>query len=209
VLPGPSGGAVVAAARKYAETAGIESARIVAIINDGATAYQTTLLHDDWLLEHDLADAQLTRSIQHELLEKYRGASVEDLQLPAAVTVRGSTTVTDALDLMIEREFSQLPVVDDSRKMIGFVYDADLRALLRSNAAAASDPVEKWMHSFRTHGKGRRTYHIITPDTPLAELARFFEHHSAAFVTDADRRWCLAVATKYDLIRFMTGRRMF
>lgn len=174
------------------------------IINDSATYYPSTLLNDEWLMKNDLVGANLLREIQHQALEKYRGASVEDLQLSAAVTVRETTLLMDALDQMTEREFSQLPVLDEHRKMIGFVYDADLRAILESNTTAATDPVKKWMHRFT--GGRRRRYQVITPDTSLADLAQFFERHSAAFVTDAQRRWCLGVATKYDLIRFLTGR---
>ena len=125
------------------------------------------------------------------------------MQLSAAVTIRETTPLADALDQMTEREFSQLPVLDEHRKMTGFVYDADLRAVLESNPAASADPVKQWMNSF---SGSRRRYQIITPDTSLAELAQFFERHSAAFITDVQRRWCLGVATKYDLIRFLTGR---
>ncbi|RKP27797.1 tryptophan synthase beta subunit-like PLP-dependent enzyme [Syncephalis pseudoplumigaleata] len=212
ILSGPSGGAVVAAARQYhASSDGHTDHKLLAIINDAAALYPSTLLNDEWLMQHDLAGANLLREIQHQALEKYRGASVEDLQLPAAVTVRDTTPLVDALEQMTEREFSQLPVLDAHRKMIGFVYDADLRAILEGNGATATDPVGAWMHRFTGSstngtGGGRRRYQIITPDTPLAELAQFFERHSAAFVTDAQRRWCLGVATKYDLIRFLTGR---
>ncbi|KAI8057768.1 tryptophan synthase beta subunit-like PLP-dependent enzyme [Syncephalis plumigaleata] len=182
VLCGPSGGAVVAAARQYHQSN--ETHKLLVIINDSATYYPTTLLNDEWLMKHDLAGTALLREIQHQALEKYRGASVEDLQLSAAVTVRETTSLMDTLDQMTEREFSQLPVLDEHRKMIGFVYDADLRAILESNAMAATDPVKQWMHRFT--GGRRRHYQVITPDTPLADLAQFFERHSAAF-----RRWCL------------------
>ncbi|KAI9594451.1 tryptophan synthase beta subunit-like PLP-dependent enzyme [Syncephalis fuscata] len=202
ILGGPSGGAVVAAAREY-HTAN-KKHKLFAIINDSATFYPSTLLNDEWLMANDVAGAALLREIQHQALEKYRGASVEDLQLSAAVTIRETMSLADALDQMTEREFSQLPVLDEHRKMIGFVYDADLRAVLDSQQAAPADPVKQWMHRFS--GGSRRCYQVITPDTPLAELASFFERHSAAFVTDIQRRWCLGVATKYDLIRFLTGR---
>lgn len=49
-------------------------------------------------------------------------------------------------------------------------------------------------------------YETITPNTPLADLAKFFEKHSFAVVTDDDRRWCLGVATKYDLMTFLNRR---
>lgn len=49
-------------------------------------------------------------------------------------------------------------------------------------------------------------YETITPNTPLADLAKFFEKHSFAVVTDDDRRWCLGIATKYDLMTFLNRR---
>lgn len=42
--------------------------------------------------------------------------------------------------------------------------------------------------------------------TPLSDLSKFFEKHSFAVVTDEDRRWCLGVATKYDLMTFLNRR---
>ncbi|KAJ2375276.1 hypothetical protein GGI05_007168, partial [Coemansia sp. RSA 2603] len=58
----------------------------------------------------------------------------------------------------------------------------------------------------RATGSARHRYWLITPETPLSELARFFETHSVAFVTDASRKFCLGIATKQDLIGFL-GRR--
>ncbi len=53
---------------------------------------------------------------------------IEGRQEP--VTVSPHDTVKKALELMIEHDFSQLPVVDESRKALGIVTsDSILRAL--------------------------------------------------------------------------------
>jgi len=49
-------------------------------------------------------------------------------------------------------------------------------------------------------------YTLITPLTPLAELADFLEDNIFALVTDHGRNFVLAVATSQDLDNFVTRR---
>ncbi|KAF9328135.1 hypothetical protein BGZ91_001138 [Linnemannia elongata] len=208
---GPSSGSVVAAAVRYSESLSKETKpRILTILNDTGRNYSSTLLSDDWLLEHDLMDETMARSVAYHRHEKYRAASVEELQLPAAVTIPPTATVGYALDLMMTREFSQLPVLNPTnRKLMGYISLTALTTLLEEGQAQESDLVSKWMYSFLKKNKsgGPRTkYETITPMTPLSDLSKFFEKHSFAVVTDDDRRWCLGVATKYDLMTFLNRR---
>ncbi|KAF9100253.1 hypothetical protein BGX29_005527 [Mortierella sp. GBA35] len=210
---GPSSGSVVAAAVRYSESLVKESPtkpRVLTILNDTGRNYSSTLLSDDWLLEHDLMDETMARSVAYHRHEKYRAASVEELQLPAAVTIPPTATVGYALDLMMTREFSQLPVLNPTnRKLMGYISLTALTTLLEEGQAQESDLVSKWMYSFLKKNKSgapRSKYETITPMTPLADLAKFFEKHSFAVVTDDDRRWCLGVATKYDLMTFLNRR---
>ncbi|KAF7727999.1 hypothetical protein EC973_006764 [Apophysomyces ossiformis] len=210
ILCGPSSGAVVAAATQHAEKLThlqIEHQyRSVVILSDTARNYTSTLLSDDWLLENDLADDIITRELEYLSYERYRAASVEDLQLPAAVTIAPSAAVAYALDIMLEREFSQLPVIRTSnKKLVGYVSLAALQARLDQGTVQLNDPVESCMFTFRK-GASQQQYQTITPDTSLADLAKFFEHNSFAMVTDVQRKWCLGVATKYDLISFLHRR---
>ncbi|KAG0263501.1 hypothetical protein DFQ27_001753 [Actinomortierella ambigua] len=216
LLCGPSSGGVVAAALHYADEAlevassDVSKLRVLTILNDTARNYTSTLMSDDWLLEHDLMDATLARAAAYHRHEKYRAASVEDLQLPAAVTIPPTATVGYAMDLMMTREFSQLPVIHPTnRKLMGYISQTTLTNLLEEGQAHDDDQVSKWMYSFVKKQPGLATpskYVTITPLTPLAELAQFFEKHSFAVVTDEDRRWCLGVATKYDLMTFLNRR---
>ncbi|KAK3825373.1 MAG: tryptophan synthase beta subunit-like PLP-dependent enzyme [Benniella sp.] len=213
VFCGPSSGSVIVAALRYSQTLakdGSQKPRVLTILNDTARNYLSTLLSDDWLLEHDLMDEAMAKSVAYHRHEKYRAASVEDLQLPAAVTVPPAATVGYALDLMMTREFSQLPVINPTnRKLMGYISLTTLTNLMEDGRAQESDQVSKWMFSFMKKGKkggGAPAYQTITPNTPLADLSKFFEKHSFAVVTDDQRRWCLGVATKYDLMTFLSRR---
>ncbi|KAG0041991.1 hypothetical protein BGZ83_001034 [Gryganskiella cystojenkinii] len=213
VFCGPSSGSVVAAALRYVQTKSQESSqklRVLTVLNDTARNYTSTLLSDDWLLEHDLMDETMAKSVAYHRHEKYRAACVEELQLPAAVTIPPTATVGYALDLMMTRDFSQLPVLNpDNRKLMGYISLTSLTTLLEEGQAQENDLVSKWMYSFlkkNKQGGPRSRYEVITPETPLADLSKFFEKHSFAVVTDDDRRWCLGVATKYDLMTFLNRR---
>ncbi|CAI2164990.1 18984_t:CDS:10 [Funneliformis geosporum] len=212
LLAGPSSGSVMSATLSYIKQRSIaqeSSTRILCILNDTARNYSTTLLSDEWLLENDLMDDEMIRKLEYQRSEKYRAASVEDLQLPAAVTIPPNITISHAIELMLEREYSQLPVIDSHKKLIGYVSLTSLQTYLDAGEAAPKDVVSKWLFSFGGNGTNyskRERYQLITPDTPLSELAKFFEKHSFAVVTDSERKWCLGVATKYDLINFLNHR---
>ncbi|KAF9435740.1 hypothetical protein BGZ76_005603 [Entomortierella beljakovae] len=212
LFAGPSSGSIVSAALRYIENqfkGATQKPRVLTILNDTARNYASTLLSDDWLLEHDLMDETMAKAVAYHRHEKFRAASVEDLQLPAAVTIPPTATVGYALDLMLTREFSQLPVLNPAnRKLMGYISLTALTSLMEEGQAQESDEVSKWMYSFqKKRKKGERsTYETISPNTLLSDLSKFFEKHSFAVVTDDDRRWCLGVATKYDLMTFMNRR---
>lgn len=214
ILCGPASGAVIAAAVRHAHALGEEHSthtpQSVVILNDSCKNYTSTLLSDDWLIENDLADDLIASELQYLSLDRYRAASVEDLQLPAAVTISPESTVSYAFDLMLEREYSQLPVISKkNKKLVGYVSLSALQDRLDRGVTQLSDTVESCMYSFKkTNGGsgGSSEYQVITPDTSLADLAKFFEKNSFAVITDTNRKWCLGVATKYDLISFLHRR---
>ncbi|KAJ2454358.1 hypothetical protein EV183_001604 [Coemansia sp. RSA 2336] len=210
IFAGPSAGAAVAAAQMYARTSLQPDARIAVILSDSARNYTTTLLSDDWMLAHDLMDTPMLDDLQRKQHEQYRAASIEDLQLPAAITVSEGDSMQAAIALMTENDFSQVPVTGPNRRLIGYLTLAAAQALLDNGTAMPGQPVGKFMLRFASRsardGSGIRRYWLITPETPLSELAKFFEIHSVAFVTDPSRKFCLGIATKQDLITFLARR---
>ncbi|KAJ7910639.1 hypothetical protein B0H13DRAFT_2011705 [Mycena leptocephala] len=136
--------------------------------------------------------------------EKYRGAVVEDLQLPPAFTVQSNETISRAIELAYERDFSHIPVLDRQRRPLGYIEVATLKAKWEAGKADAGDKVVNYMTKFKRTVS--QPYTIITPYTPLAELEEFLKHSIFAIVTDPSRKFVVALATTNDLETFVSRR---
>ncbi|PWA02234.1 hypothetical protein BB558_001625 [Smittium angustum] len=207
---GVSSGAVSYAAKNYyADNVDSKPHRSMIILCDSARFYTSTLMNDEYMLNSGLADFELNSRLYRKLVDQYRAASIEDLQLPAAVAIHESSPLSYALELMMERDFSQVPVTTANRKLVGFISKTHIENLLVSGEASPESPITDYMHKFvdtSVKGLGKSSYKLITPETPLVDLAKFFESHSVAFVTDTSRRFCLGVVTKNDLLQFIERR---
>ncbi|KAI0944806.1 hypothetical protein AcV7_001511 [Taiwanofungus camphoratus] len=136
--------------------------------------------------------------------DKYRGAVVEDLQLPPAFALPSDEAISRAIELAYERDFSHIPVLDHNRKPLGYVDVASLKEKWEAGNADPSDKVMRYMTKFNRAQS--QPYTLITPSTPLEELEQFLQHNIFALVTDWDRKFVLAVATSQDLENFVTRR---
>ncbi|KAN0085803.1 hypothetical protein V8E55_006937 [Tylopilus felleus] len=134
--------------------------------------------------------------------DKYRGAVVEDLQLPPAFSLPADETISRAIELAYERDFSHIPVLDKNRRPLGYVDAAALKAKWQAGYAKPNDSVKPYMSKFIRNES--HPYTVITPDTPLAELAEFLHDNIFALVTDSNRKFVLAVATSQDLENFVS-----
>jgi CBS domain-containing protein len=107
------------------------------------------------------------------------------------VSVRPETTVCDVARELISRKISAVPVIDDSGKLIGIVSEGDLirrvetgterhrswwLELLTTNEKLASDYVKS--HARYAGEVMTREVVTVQEDTPLAEVAKLFEHHN-------------------------------
>ncbi|KAL7628747.1 hypothetical protein AAE478_000262 [Parahypoxylon ruwenzoriense] len=141
---------------------------------------------------------------------RYRGATVQDLEPPAALSLNPSDPISLALLAAFERDYTHLTVVDaETRALLGYIAIPALQAQLDAGRVRPEDPVSKAMARFERRGK---KYRVITLATPLEELEEFFEGGDAgqkqefAVVTDEDRRFVLGVATRSDLEEFVKRR---
>ncbi|PIL27595.1 hypothetical protein GSI_10746 [Ganoderma sinense ZZ0214-1] len=135
--------------------------------------------------------------------DKYRGAVVEDLQLPPAFSLPSDEAISRAIEMAYERDFSHIPVLDRKRKLLGYIDVAALKSKWEAGEADPSDDVEKYMTRFKRTGT---TYTVIAPSTPLAELEDFLSRNIFAIVTDWDRKFVLGVVTSQDLENFVSRR---
>ncbi|PPR02259.1 hypothetical protein CVT24_011608 [Panaeolus cyanescens] len=134
--------------------------------------------------------------------DKYRGAVVEDLQLPPAFSTFSGETISRAIELAYERDFSHIPVLNRDRKPLGYVDVAKLKEKWEAGQANPDDKVSQYMTKFKR--SPTEPYTIITPLSPLSELEEFLKNNIFALVTDSGRKFVLAVATSQDLENFVT-----
>ncbi|OJJ48589.1 hypothetical protein ASPZODRAFT_165441 [Penicilliopsis zonata CBS 506.65] len=146
--------------------------------------------------------------------DKYRGATVEDLDPPPALSVSPDDQISAALLAAYERDYTHLTVISSHRSLMGYLSIPRLRTMLSEGVVNESDPVSAAMQRFN---RKRGSYQVITMETPLEELERFFECEAGpdgttrekqlfAVVTDASRKFVLGVATRADLEEFVKRR---
>lgn len=152
-------------------------------------------------------------------------ATVEDLDPPPALSVSPNDSVSSAQLAAYERDYSHLTVTSSStRALLGYLSIPRLKELLREGKVSESDPVKVAMQRFNR--KRSNVYQVITMDTPLEELERFFKgeamlpkegnvaQHATtgmakqdfAIVTDPTRKFVLGVVTEGDLQEFVRRR---
>ncbi|EGC31883.1 cystathionine beta-synthase [Dictyostelium purpureum] len=170
--------------------------RCVVLLADSIRNYMTKHLNDDWLVDNGFVDPKYIKTTTQQEEEKYQGATVKDLELPKPITITATTSCANAVELLKQYGFDQLPVVSESKKVLGLVTLGNLLSHISSKKANVTDPVSKVMFRFTKNEK----YVPITPTTPLASLTKFFENHSSAIVTENDE--IVSIVTKIDLLSY-------
>ncbi|KAH9962210.1 hypothetical protein BC827DRAFT_1199702 [Russula dissimulans] len=135
--------------------------------------------------------------------DKYRGAVVEDLQLPPAFCLPRSELVSRAIELAYDRDFSHIPVLGKRRNLLGYVEVATLKKKWEAGEVNATDKILSCMTKFNRSPR-TNPYTTITLDTPLADLEGFLQNNVFAVVTDYERKFVLGVATPQDLETFVS-----
>ena len=145
---------------------------------------------------------------------KYRGATVADLELAPALSTSPSTSLEEALLSASSHDYSHLTVLSEqTRSLVGYLSISRLKTLFESKQLQPGDPVEKAMVRF--HRRGQNKYQVITMETELWELEGFFENlgdyatgnkQDFAVVTDGGRKFVLGVVTRGDLDEFVKRR---
>ncbi|OQE29862.1 hypothetical protein PENSTE_c002G03829 [Penicillium steckii] len=164
--------------------------------------------------ENDVS-AHANAAQQSPWANKYRGATVEDLDPPPALSVSPNSPIDAALMAAYERDYTHLTVISaTSRSLLGYLSIPRLKELIHGGTVNGADPVSAAMQRFN---RKRGIYKVITMETPLEELEQFFESQTGpngdqrekqqfAVVTDAGRKFVLGVATKADLEEFVKRR---
>lgn len=224
LLVGGSSGSAMAAAVKAAKGLSKDDT-VVVVCPDSIRSYLSKFVDDDWMKHNGFVDDE-TLAAQAKRKEKYQGAVIGDLELKPVVTVRATTKTSSVIDVLREKGFDQVPVSTSSGKLVGMVTLGSLLSYISKGKANVDTPVSDVMIDFRKldefepsavgaesslgtpKPKSKREFIDINVDTPLSSLNRFFEHNSAAVVTEdtKDGKRPVHVVTKVDLLSYLAEK---
>jgi cystathionine beta-synthase len=202
LLCGGSSGSAMAAAIEYAKNLPAGK-RVVVVLPDSVRNYMTKFLNDDWMVDLGFMAAPQGNAAD----QWWWNLSVSAMALPSPLTIAPDCTVKDAIDIMKEHAFDQLPVVDGD-KIVGMVTEGNLTSQIVHKRVALGDSVTKALY---------KQFKQVTLNTTLGELSRIFDREPYALVVAVqkslsgsgdskaitEKKVITGVATRMDLLNFM------
>ncbi|PLB47027.1 cystathionine beta-synthase [Aspergillus steynii IBT 23096] len=236
LVGGSSGSAISALVQAAKENNFGKDDVVVVVLPDSIRSYLTKFADDDWLAANGLLSSPSLGAptpAPQEQRDELAESKVNSLRLKPITTVLSNTPCENAIEVMRDRGFDQLPVLASSgKKLVGLVTLGNVLSRLTHGRATGKSPVADVMFNFskipevvtdpRDMGLAsssggdsgatqsskvrNRKFVEITMDTPLSVLNRFFEWNSAAIVTEKGENGAMkpvAVATKVDLLSWL------
>ncbi|KAF2217865.1 hypothetical protein CERZMDRAFT_30586 [Cercospora zeae-maydis SCOH1-5] len=249
LLVGGSSGSAMSACMKAIKEMNLgANDSVVVILPDSIRSYLSKFVDDDWLAANDLlppsepltapptpptsASEPVNESdgkpeslpilTTTETNDQSKNAKIRDLRLKPIQTITVNQTVDDAVELMRDKGYDQIPVTAASgKRLVGMVTLGNCLSYLSSGRVTIASPISDVMFNFSQideikpieknpdsaeGDESKREYVEITMNTPLTYLERFFVWNAAAIVTERDTDNTLkavAVATKVDLLLWL------
>ena len=248
LVGGSSGSAIAAMVASYRDLHLTKDDTIVVILPDSIRNYLSKFVDDDWLAANDLLPPTPPASIPstppspttNPHLHQTSSSTIPTiriLRLKPVTTVLASTPCGEAIEVMRDKGFDQLPVLaaQGGGRLVGLITLGNMLSYISHQRVTAASPVRDVMFDFsrisevvtdpraiNAVGKSgsaktgatakTRNFVEITMDTPLNALSRFFEWNSAAIVTEKDEGKVgglkpVAVVTKVDLLAWLVKQR--
>uniref|UniRef100_A0A8C0R3P4 Cystathionine beta-synthase n=1 Tax=Canis lupus dingo TaxID=286419 RepID=A0A8C0R3P4_CANLU len=203
LLCGGSAGSAVSVAVKAAQELQ-EGQRCVVILPDSVRNYMSKFLSDKWMLQKGFLkeeDFTVTKPWWWHL-------QVQELSLSAPLTVLPTVTCEHAIEILREKGFDQVPVVDESGMILGMVTLGNMLSSLRAGKVQPSDQVQKVLY------KQFKQIHLTDP---LGKLSHILEMDHFALVVheqiqchgsekSSKRQTVFRVVTAIDLLNFVAAR---
>ena len=198
LLVGGSGGTTVWAALEIAKRFGPD-ARILTMIPDSGRSYMSKFYDDNWMLEHGFAERRVPAPTVSELLRSKR---LEEITVPALITIAAHQKVGEAIDVMQQYSISQLPVVRDGdvqslADVIGSLQDRDLLDRVFKNPDALHEDVATAMQP---------PLAAVESDVTLDEVFATLTGRTNALVI-ASKGKPIGVLTRSDLLDYLAHQR--
>ena len=186
VLAGSSSGTLIAAALRYCREQ-TEAKRVVTFVCDSGNKYLSKMYNDYWMIDQGFIERE-TRGDLRDIISRRQDEH-------AIVTVAPSDTLLTAYGRMKLYDVSQLPVVDESERVVGLVDENDIMLEVTGEEARFQEPVSAAMSS---------KLETIQANQPIAALPPILDRGLVAIVFDGER--FLGLITRIDLLNYLRRR---
>nr|XP_033798108.1 cystathionine beta-synthase isoform X2 [Geotrypetes seraphini] len=202
LLCGGSAGSAMSVAVKAAKELK-EGQRCVVILPDSVRNYMSKFLSNKWMLQKQF--------MKDEDLEDNKPwwwhIKVQALKLCAPLTVLPSVTCEKTIEILREKGFDQVPIVEESGRVIGMVTLGNMLSSVLAGKVKPSDPVSKVIYKQFTQ---------VHLNDNLGKLSRILETDHFALVvheqiqyysngTSSTKQMVFGVVTAIDLLNFVTA----
>jgi cystathionine beta-synthase len=189
IFAGGSAGTALAAAMKVLPTLG-EQHLMVVFIPDTGLRYLSKLYNDAWMKDNQYSEASLPLTAAEIVAAKAPGGLPVEL-----VTVAPADPVSEALERMQSKDFSQLPVFENAAP-VGAIYEDEILTLALAGKDLKKLVVREVMSP---------SFPVVPSGATIDQISVFITRDCpAVFVELGDRRY--EILTKYDLFRAVAQR---
>ncbi|CAH1796443.1 unnamed protein product [Owenia fusiformis] len=206
LLCGGSSGANMSCAIRAIKEAGLkEGQRCVVIMPDSVRNYMTKFLSEDWMRERGFIETDADLNTAQTW---WWNLKVSALNLNAPLTVFPHISIQEVQHLLHTEGFDQVPVVDETGKVLGMATVGHMMSQLTKGKAKATDPVLKIIY------KQFKQVHL---NCTLGNLSRMLDTDHYVLVVHDQRQYTGAgetkmntmiygMCTRIDLLNFISAQ---
>ncbi|XP_078512512.1 cystathionine beta-synthase-like protein isoform X3 [Lissotriton helveticus] len=215
LLCGGSSGTAMSIAVKAAQELK-EGQRCVVILPDSVRNYMSKFLSDKWMVQKQFMtteDLEVTKPWWWHI-------KVQELNLCAPLTVLPSVTCERTIEVLREKGFDQVPIVEESGLILGMVTLGNMLSSVLAGKVKPSDPVSKVSYKQFTqagHPSAGDGCVLVRLNDDLGKLSRILEtdhfalvvHEQIQYHSDGasnQKQMVFGVVTAIDLLNFVTAR---
>src|SRR5213082_1898361 len=183
ILGGSSTGTLLAGALRYCRQQ-TKPKRIVSFVCDSGNKYLSKMFNDVWMAEQGFTIRPMHGDLSDLILHRYEAGEV--------VTIGPTDTLLTGFKRMRQADVSQLPVVDESGRVVGIIDESDILVKVHRDASHFNYEVRQAMTD---------QLETLPPDAKIDNLLGVFDRGRVAIVMDGDK--FLGLITRSDLLSYL------
>jgi cystathionine beta-synthase len=186
ILAGSSSGTLLAAALRHCR-AQERPQRVVTLVCDSGAKYLSKVFNPSFLAQEGWTHPDRHGTVRDVVINRYSEGT--------AIFVRPDDTLRTVFSRMRSTGVSQLPVIDESGRVVGLIDESDVLAALLTDAGGENRAFARAVKEVMV-----TRLDTITAEAPIADLVPLFRKDYIAIVMDGDQ--FVGVATRLDLINY-------